>query len=186
VLVEREDPDVVVLATGARPRLPGWAVPGLVLDVRDVLSGAAPPEGGVLVYDELGFHQAPAVAELLAARGCRVEIMTPALVVAQDLGTTLDAELFHRRAHAAGIRLTTDRVVTGVDGGRVTVLHHPTGAVEERWVDAVVAVVPPEPDDALWPLLRGGPRPVHRIGDCLAPRRVPSAVVEGDRVAVQL
>jgi 2,4-dienoyl-CoA reductase (NADPH2) len=185
-LVEREDPDVVVLATGARPRLPAWAVPGRVVDVRDVLSGAVRPQGRVLVYDELGFHQAPAAAELLAARGRRVEIMTPALVVAQDLGTTLDAELFHRRAHAAGIALTTDRLVTGVDGERVAVLHHTTGAVEERRVDAVVSVVPPEPDDALWPLLRDGPRPVHRIGDCLAPRRVPSAVVEGDRVAVGL
>ncbi len=185
-LVEREDPDVVVLATGARPRLPAWAVPDRVVDVRDVLSGAARPEGRVLVHDELGFHQAPAAAELLAARGCTVEIVTPALVVAQDLGTTLDAELFHRRAHAAGIVLTTDRLVVAVDGERVSVLHHPTGAMEERRVDAVVSAAPPEPEDALWPLLRDGPRPVHRIGDCLAPRRVPAAVVEGDRVGTAL
>jgi mycofactocin system FadH/OYE family oxidoreductase 2 len=184
-LVAREAPDVVVLATGARPVAPAWA-DGSVVDVRDVLRGAVRPRGRVLVYDELGFHQAPAAAELLAARGCHVEIMTPAMVVAQDLGTTLDMELFHRRAHAAGIVLTTDRVVTGAADGRVDVLHHPTGATEHRDVERVVAVVPPEPDDALWTALRDGPRPVHRIGDCLAPRRVPSAIVEGHRVGVAL
>lgn len=184
-LVEREAPDAVVLATGAHPAAPSWAH-GRVVDVREVLSGAVRPEGVVLVYDELGFHQAPAAAELLAARGCAVEILTPGMVVAQDLGTTLDMELFHRRAHAAGITLTTDRVVTGAVDGRVDVLHHPTGRSEHRAVDWVVAVVPPEPDDALWTALRDGPVPVHRIGDCLAPRRVPSAIVEGHRVGVAL
>lgn len=201
--VEREDPDVVVLATGARPRLPAWAARdagtrnerpagvdgatrGRVVDVREVLAGEVTSHGRVLVYDELGFHQAPAAAEWLAARGCAVEIMTPGMVVAQDLGTTLDMELFHRRAHAAGITLTTDRVVTAASGGTVTVLHHTAGTVTRQRYDLVVAVVPPEPDDALWRALRGGPRPVHRIGDCLAPRRVHAAVVDGDRVGVSL
>ncbi|QNG55525.1 mycofactocin system FadH/OYE family oxidoreductase 2 [Pseudonocardia petroleophila] len=186
--VDREAPDVVVLATGARPRLPDWArgTDGVV-DVRDVLSGKVTSTGSVLVYDELGFHQAPAAAERLAAEGGTVEIMTPGLVVAQDLGTTLDVELFHRRAHAAGITLTTDRVVTAAaDGPEVTVLHHTVGSVEQRRYDLVVTVVPPEPDDALWTALRDGPRPVHRVGDCLAPRRVHAAVVEGDRAAVAL
>jgi 2,4-dienoyl-CoA reductase (NADPH2) len=96
-------------------------------------------------------------------------------------------ELFHRRAHAAGITLTTDRVITGMaDGPVLTVLHHTVGSVAERRYDWVVCAVPPEPDDALWRALREGPRPVHRIGDCLAPRRVPAAVVDGHRVGVAL
>ncbi len=193
-LVERESPDVVVLATGARPRLPGWAplgggkgaTRGRVVDVREVLAGAVEPWGRVLVYDELGFHQAPAAAELLAAKGCTVEIMTPAMVVAQDLGTTLDMELFHRRAHAAGIRLTTDRVVTAADGPVLSVLHHTVGTTARQTYDWVVCVVPPEPDDVLWPALRDSGRPTHRIGDCLAPRRVHAAIVEGHRVGIEL
>jgi mycofactocin system FadH/OYE family oxidoreductase 2 len=184
-LVGREDPDVVVLATGARPRLPGWARGDRVVDVRDVLAGHVAPEGRVLVYDELGFHQGPAAAELLAAGGCTVEIMTPGMVVAQDLGTTLDMELFHRRAHAAGIALRTDRVVTAADGPEVTVLHHTVGTETRTRYDWVVCAGPPEPDDALGAALRGR-RAVHRIGDCLAPRRVHAAVVEGDRVGVAL
>ncbi|GAA4708374.1 FAD-dependent oxidoreductase [Pseudonocardia yuanmonensis] len=173
--------DVVVLATGARParRWPG------ALDVRDVLDGAAAPTGAVLVVDELGFHHATSVAELLAARGCTVEIVTPGMVVGQDLGLTLDREGFRRRAHAAGIRLTTDRLVTAVEPGRVTLVHHPTGRTETREVDAVVCAVPAEPDDALWSTLRDRPG-VHRIGDCLAPRRMDAALRDGERLAVNL
>lgn len=152
--------------------------------MREVLAGDVEPEGRVLVYDELGFHQAPAVAELLAGRGCTVEIMTPGMVVAQDLDTTLDMELFHRRAHAAGITLTTDRVITAADGPAVTVLHHTVGTETRQRYDWVVCAVPAEPDDALWSELDG--RPVHRIGDCLAPRRVHAAVIEGQRIGVLL
>lgn len=180
--VATEAPDVVVLATGARPVVPAWAD----ADVRDVLTGAFGTTGSVLVYDELGFHEATSTAELLAARGCGVEIMTPGLVVGQDLGLTLDLPLFHRRAHAAGIVLTTDRVIVGGAPGTVSVLHHPTGATEVRRYDAVITAVAPEPDDALWRELRGGPVPVHRIGDCVAPRRADAAVREGDAVGRRL
>ena len=78
-VVERARPDAVVLATGARPARPAWAADlARVVDVRDVLTGRVTPSGTVLVYDELGFHQATSTAELLAARGCAVEIATPA------------------------------------------------------------------------------------------------------------
>lgn len=184
--VARLAPDVVVLATGAVPAAPGWAA-GLdrVVDVRDVLDGGAAPSGRVLVYDELGFHQATSVAELLAERGCAVEIMTPGMVVGQDLGITLDMENFHRRAAAAGIALTTDRMVVGArDGVLVDVLHHTVGTTSQSRYDWVVCATPSRPDDALWHEIHGVP--VHRIGDCLAPRRVHAAVIEGERVAVGL
>jgi 2,4-dienoyl-CoA reductase (NADPH2) len=184
-----ESPDAVVLATGSRPARPAWAVGcDRVVDVRDVLAGRAAPTGSVLVVDELGHHAAPSVAELLAARGCRVEISTPAMVVAQELGSTLDMEGFHRRAHRAGIRMTTDRVVLAATGDvRLTVLEHTTGDVREIAYDWVVTVVPAEPEDGLWTALRGsgGPR-VHRVGDCLAPRLAPAAVRDGYRIGLAL
>ncbi|WP_433557037.1 mycofactocin system FadH/OYE family oxidoreductase 2 [Pseudonocardia xinjiangensis] len=189
--VERERPDAVVLATGARPARPAWAGSlARVADVRDVLTGRVAPTGSVLVYDELGFHPATSVAEHLAAAGCAVEIATPAMVVGQDLGLTLDMELFHRRAHAAGITMTTDRVVLAAAPARsgvvLTVLDHAVDAVTEIGYDWVVTAVPPEPEDALWRALRGQDVPVHRIGDCLAPRRADAAVREGHRIGVAL
>jgi len=187
--VQEFRPDAVVLATGSRPAPPPWAVDG-VFDVREVLDGGAAPAGDVLVYDELGFHQASSVAELLAARGCSVELLTPAMVVAQDLGVTLDRERFRRRAWAAGIRSRTDRVVLAaarVEGRvQVSVLHHPTDTVEQRDYDAVVCALPGEPVDELWHTLRGTVETLHRVGDCLAPRRLDAAIIEGQRVGEAL
>ncbi len=59
-------------------------------DVADVLAGVVAPSGRVLVVDELGGPHATSTAELLAARGCAVEVVTGALVAAQRLGPTLD------------------------------------------------------------------------------------------------
>ncbi|MFW5418312.1 mycofactocin system FadH/OYE family oxidoreductase 2 [Nocardiopsis sp. CNT-189] len=193
-----ERPDAVVLATGAVPQAPWWAGGHpRVVDVRDVLGGAAEPRGRVVVFDELGFHQAASVAELLADRGCAVEVVTPAMSVGQDLGVTLDLEAAAVKAHAAGTVWSTDRICTGAEraeGGGVLLRlqHHPTGAEETRSVDWVVCAVHQRPDDALWTeLRRAGPASgarfdVHRVGDCLAPRRAHSAVIEGHRAVMAL
>ena len=189
-----ERPDVVVLATGARPAAPWWAGGSpRVVDVRDVLEGAVAPAGDVLVVDELGFHQATSTAELLADRGCAVEVVTNGMVVGQDLGITLDLETWNVKAHGKGIRQATDLVPMGVapapdapDRLLVTLQHHPTGTEQHRVVDWVVCAVQQQPEDELWQQLRGAPFPVHRVGDCLTPRRAHAAVVEGQRVAVAL
>ena len=83
-------------------------------DVRAVLDGSASPSGDVVVIDELGFHQATSVAELLADRGCNVEIVTNGMVVGQDLGITLDMENWWMRATAKGIVQSTDLVAMGM------------------------------------------------------------------------
>jgi 2,4-dienoyl-CoA reductase (NADPH2) len=131
------------------------------------------------------------VAELLADRGCAVEVITSALVVGQDLGLTLDLELWTRKVHAQGVRQRTDVVVLDAarDGaGRLelTLLHHPTAASQRLACDWVACAVPPRPADELWRALRGAPFEVHRVGDCLAPRRAHAAVIEGERVGAAL
>jgi len=148
----------------------------------------------VVVVDELGFHQATSTAELLADRGCEVEIATNAMVVGQDLGITLDLETWNVKAHTKGIAQSVDLVPMGVSraddvaGGPVVLQlqHHPTGTDQVRRCDWVVCSVHQQPDDDLWRALVGAPFEVHRIGDCLAPRRAHAAVIEGDRVAVSL
>ncbi|MFI5067536.1 MAG: mycofactocin system FadH/OYE family oxidoreductase 2 [Streptosporangiales bacterium] len=192
-----ESPDAVILATGARPQAPYWAAGHpRVVDVRDVLDGSAEPSGQVVVVDDLGFHQATSVAELLADRGAAVEIITAGMVVGQDLGITLDMETFNVRAHAKGIRQATDLVVIGAaaqddgpggtGGVELALLHHPTGEPARRLCDWVVCAVHQAPEDALWQQLRAAPFEVHRIGDCVTPRRAHAAVIEGHRVAVAL
>jgi 2,4-dienoyl-CoA reductase (NADPH2) len=183
-MVRAEAPDVVVIATGAEPARPYWAPSDAetVVDVRAVLDGSASPSGTVVVVDELGFHQATSVAELLADRGCDVTVVTPGMVVGQDLGITLDLEHWNMRAAAKSITQRTDLVPMGWDGAGITLLHHPTGTQEVLACDWVVLAVPAQPADGLYHELRDSGIEVHRVGDCVAPRRAHAAVVEGTRV----
>jgi mycofactocin system FadH/OYE family oxidoreductase 2 len=187
-LVEERRPDHVIVATGAEPTRPWW-VPGdasNVADVRDVLTGAAEPFGDVVIVDEIGFHHATSVAEVLADRGCRVEIVTPGMVVGQDLGITLDMENWWIRAGEKGIVQTTDLVPMGMDGRTLNLLHHPTGVNVSRQPDWVVLAVHPNPVEWLYHDLKAAGVSVERVGDCVAPRRAHSAVIEGERAGAAI
>jgi 2,4-dienoyl-CoA reductase (NADPH2) len=157
-----------------------------VCDARDVLSGAAEPTGSIVVIDEIGFHNATSVAELLADRGDAVEIVTPGMVVGQDLGITLDMEQWWMRAAAKGIVQTTDLVPMGFDGETLTLMQHQTGVNTTRHPDWVVLAVPGVPSDGLYHALRTAGWSVTRVGDCVAPRRAHAAVVEGERAGAAL
>jgi NADPH-dependent 2,4-dienoyl-CoA reductase/sulfur reductase-like enzyme len=186
--VRRRGADHVVIATGSRPSRPWWA-PGdaeWVVDVRDVLEGTAHPTGSVVVLDELGFHHATSVAELLADRGCTVEVITPGMVVGQDLGITLDMENWWIRAGSKGIVQTTELVPMGIDGRTISFQHHPTGRMDTREVDWMVLAVPSDPCEELYVELRATGVRVERVGDCVAPRRAHAAVVDGERVGAAI
>jgi len=182
-LVAERSPDHVIVAMGAEPTRPWWVAGDAeqVADVRAVLDGTAEPYGSVVVIDEIGFHHATSVAELLADRGCQVEVVTPGMVVGQDLGITLDMENWWMRAHAKGIVQSTDLVPMGLAGGELTLLHHPTGANQTRRPDWVVLAVPPNPVEWLYHDLVAAGVSVQRVGDCVAPRRAHAAVVDGER-----
>jgi mycofactocin system FadH/OYE family oxidoreductase 2 len=182
-LVTEKQPDHVIVATGAEPQRPWWVPEGaeFVADVCAVLDGSAEPSGRVVVVDEIGFHQATSVAELLADRGCQVEIVTPGMVVGQDLGITLDMENWWMRATAKGIVQSTDLVPMGCTGRTLELLHHPTGAMQHRDLDWLVLAVPPTPVEWLYHDLKAAGVSVERVGDCVAPRRAHAAVVEGER-----
>ncbi len=190
--IRQADPEAVVVATGAVPVPPHWAPAANgdgatpVVDVSAVLTGAASPSGRVVVIDELGFHQATSVAELLADRGCEVEVVTPGMVVGQDLGVTLDMEGWNMRAATKRIAQNTDLVPMGLEGNNLSLLHHPSGRMEQREVDWVVTAAPWQASDGLYFALKQEGVDVHRAGDCVAPRRAHAAVVEGSRVGAAL
>ena len=192
--VVRRRPETVVVATGAVAARPWWAPADAewIVDVRDVLTGDAHPSGDVVVLDELGFHHATSVAEVLADRGCSVEVISPGMVVGQDLGITLDLENWWIRAGAKGIVQSTELVPMGVEGHEVTLQHHPTGTMQTREPDWLVLAVPAAPAEALYHELRSSPElqrrsvDVERVGDALAPRRAHAAVIDGERVGAAI
>ena len=69
----------------------------------------------------------------------------------------------------------------------MTLLHHPTGVNIEVPCDWVVLAVPQQPVEWLYRELRNVQGlEVHRVGDCVAPRRAHAAVIEGARVGAAL
>ncbi len=187
-MIEREQPDAVIIATGSRPLLP--PVPGAdlphVATVWQVIRGEkmAQPGAYVMVYDQIGFHQATGTAELLAEKGCTVEVVTPQFYVGGDLGITLDLELWYRRALANGMRLTADYFLASLGPNSATIINNYTGQPRQlENVSLAVMATPQAASDTLYHQLHGKVKQLYRVGDCIAPRRVENAILDGERVA---
>ncbi|OLO09906.1 N-methylproline demethylase [Chromohalobacter japonicus] len=73
-----ENPDAVIVATGGYPieDLPEQGSQ-LVVNTWDILSGHVSPGNKVLLFDDAGDHAAMQAAEIIAATGAELEIMTP-------------------------------------------------------------------------------------------------------------
>ncbi len=73
-----EQPDVVIMATGGLPDTDVLeAGNDLVVSSWDIIAGDVKPAETVLVYDDAGDHAALQAAEVAAAAGGAVEVMTP-------------------------------------------------------------------------------------------------------------
>jgi 2,4-dienoyl-CoA reductase-like NADH-dependent reductase (Old Yellow Enzyme family) len=158
-----EQPDIVVLATGGNSfidQVPGWgAEEGLSVSSWDILSGKVPPGKAVLVYDAVSAHAGAGTADFLASRGSIVEIVTPDVKVADDVGGTT-FPIFYRRLYALDVIQTPNTWLDRVyrEGNQlVAVLRNEyTEALEERVVDQVVIENGSTPNDGLyWDLKEG-------------------------------
>jgi 2,4-dienoyl-CoA reductase-like NADH-dependent reductase (Old Yellow Enzyme family) len=151
-----EQPDVVVVATGGLPNT-SFLTEGehLVTDTWDVMSGAAPCQGRVLVYDDNGAEPALDAAEMLAGRGAVVELVTPERTLGPDVGS-MSSPAYLRAFEEHGVVLTLARRLTGVrrsahDDGLVALLGSDyTDLVVERHVDHVVVEHGTLPNDELY------------------------------------
>jgi 2,4-dienoyl-CoA reductase (NADPH2) len=187
-MIESEQPDAVIIATGSLPQLP--PIPGAdlphVATVWQVIQGekTAQPGEYVVVYDQVGFHQATGSAELLAERGCKVEFVTPQFFAGGDLSVTLDIELWYRRALAKGMQLTADHFLASLGSNSATIINNYTGQPRQlENVALIVLATPQAANDLLYYQLQGTVKQLYRIGDCIAPRRVENAILDGERAA---
>ncbi|MBP1806356.1 N-methyl-L-proline N-demethylase HpbA [Rubellimicrobium aerolatum] len=72
------EPDEVIVATGGLPHTEVLrAGNDLVVSAWDILAGDARPGTNVLVHDDAGDHAGLQAAEMIAATGARVEVVTP-------------------------------------------------------------------------------------------------------------
>ena len=137
-----ESPDVVVVATGGMPHTEVLARGNeLVVSAWDILSGDARPGANVLVYDDAGDHAGLQAAEIIAATGARVEIMTPDRAFAPEV-MAMNLVPYMRSLQKLDTTFTvTYRLAAVEKRGNVLVAHVGSdygGVEKEREVDQVV------------------------------------------------
>lgn len=182
-------PDAVVVATGAQVAPPPFPVTGeaQIVDEMQVLLDRPPVGPRVVVVDETGLPRGASTAEFLADHGCEVTILTEDMFVSPQLIATQDLMLWYQRALSKGITFLPQTQVRRVEGRRVVIadrFSREESALEG--VDTVVLALYRLPRQDLYLALKAQGLEVYRAGDCVAPRRISQAVLEGNRVGRML
>jgi mycofactocin system FadH/OYE family oxidoreductase 1 len=176
----------VVLATGSRPGPLPFSTDerAVVLDAPTALadSPASLPAGPVVVHDPVGGPVGIAMAELLAAEGRTVSLVTPDPVAGTLLAVTGDLADANARLQRAGVRRELRARLREVLPGAALVEHVWTGERHQVPCAVVVDCGPRLPEETL-----AAARPdLPRAGDCVAPRTVLEAILEGRRRALEV
>jgi mycofactocin system FadH/OYE family oxidoreductase 1 len=185
---EDVDADVVVVCTGSRPGLPPYAVddPSPVLDVAAVRADTAPlpVEGTVVVLDPIGGPIGVALAEDLAERAV---LVTQDNIAGNELSRSGDLAPANVRLQQRGVRIerrSVPRAVRATGAGVEVELEDRFSGVR-RLIEAAAVVDAGFrlPDETVWESLGGR---ALRAGDCVSPRTVHEAVLEGRRAALAI
>ncbi len=211
-----EQPDVVIVATGGLPDTQILAAGNeFTVSTWDIISGAVKPGRDVLLFDDAGDHAALQAADVIAASGARLEIMTPDRTFAPEvMAMTLVPYMRRLQRHEVTFTVTFRLESVARDGAwlRAVVGSDYGGAGKERRVDQVVVNRGTIPLDPLYfdlkplsrnlgevsheQLLAGKPQSVtrnpagafhlFRIGDAVAARNTHAAIYDALRLVKDL
>src|SRR5262249_58704635 len=128
--------DHVAVATGARWRADGvgrWHTRPLTLDPAvetltpdDLMAGRRPEGSRIILFDDDHYYLGGVLAELLAAEGKRVTLVTPAPTVSEFTVNTMEDEKIHRRLVEAGGEPVPPPAAAPSAGGGARLVHHST------------------------------------------------------------
>ena len=183
-------PHTVIIATGAyigSGLLPilGHDLP-YVTDIRRVLAGEPVDGQQVVVFDETDSHGVLSTVELLASAGKNVEVVTEDFYIGRDLVATHDLVLWKQRVLPHGVTMTPHTTVVRIEPGKVIVVDRFVEGERELPADIVVMGTYERPSQELYMALKDSIPHLFRIGDCVAPRRIEQAILEGRRVGEQV
>ena len=192
--IRSENPDTVIVATGAVPYI--LPVPGCqqnnVVSPSQVLKGEVEVGERVVIYESTGMQEGPTVADFLAEKGKRVELLTHFPSINQhwgvkSLGNGTHIPIIWGRLKRNGVVITPLTTVKEISGKTITVADTITG--EERiieGVDTVVMATGYRSENRLYKALKGKIKELHAIGDCKLPRRALDAIHEGYMTAFRI
>jgi len=183
-LVADLHPAVIVLATGSVPLVPDFAGSDSthVLSAADVLRGThVGPR--VVIAGGLEAHLPPlTLADLLARRGHEVTLLSELPAVGRAVEDRTLLQLL-RRLLERDVQIVPLTKLLSFTGDAVSTAHVLTSATSTIGdVDTVVMACGQVAQDGLRSGLDELGVPVHLIGDCLSPRRIVHAMLEGARL----
>ncbi len=185
-LVAAEQPDAVIIAVGGKPScLPRLTIANgtPVLGPRQVMRGEVPHTAGkAVVLDAIGDQVGMGVAEWLVDHSWQVEIVTRDMFVGQRLTASLELTAWNQRAAAKQIGFRPQIKVEAIEHRAVVgadIFDRRPVRIDD--VDLVVTVAPELPDEDLYFALKSAGQRVFRAGDCIAPRSMSQAILEGYR-----
>jgi len=185
-MVMREKPDAVVVATGSVPKVrpfPGnYSFPDVVTTPQ-ILNREIEAGQKVLLVDLDGHHQATGTAEFLADQGKTVHMIAPSLYVGAKLGPLQDLFLTRQRLAQKGVTFTPDIAVLEIQSTEVKGLNvYSNEILEFKGYDTIVLAAGNEAQEGLYFALKGKVKELHRVGDCVAPRKTDAAITEGNHI----
>jgi len=186
--------DRVVVATGAKWRrdgvgrwldssVDGWEAPH-VMTPDDIMSGRQ-AKGAVVVYDDDHYYIGGVIAEKLRTEGHEVTLVTPGSEVSSWTKHTEEQFRIQQRLMSLAIGIETGVTLAGVKSDHVVIKSVHTENTTEIGAQTVIMATSRTPQDELYQSLQGR-IPAERIGDCLAPGTIATAVYSGHKYAREL
>ncbi|MEE2981498.1 MAG: FAD-dependent oxidoreductase, partial [Pseudomonadota bacterium] len=178
--------DEVILATGATPFLPPieGAEDAHVVTAWQVLTGEVNVGASVVVADWRCDWVGLGLAEKLARDGCQVRLAVNGTMAGESIQQYVRTN-WTGTLHKLGVEIIPYSRLYGVDADTVYLQHTASGeAVLCEGVDTLVTALGHEPETALEDALQDYDGEVHVVGDCLGPRTVEEAVLEGLKAGV--
>ena len=174
------NPDVIVLATGAVPRMP--PIPGI--DSHKVVSFEAVPNvsrwefqknvviGGGPTGCEIALH--------LAETGCDVTLveMLPEIAIQME---SITRKVMLKKMMENHVNLLPEHRLAEIDDHGV-VLHGMDGVIKRIDADRIIIAAGTIPDSRLYNQIKSLNYEIHRIGDCLEARSAKAAIYEAARL----
>ncbi|ROQ53702.1 FAD-dependent oxidoreductase [Pseudomonas putida] len=186
-LVAREQPDAVIVATGAAPYWPAFERGGelQVVDAWQVLREQVQVGRSVMVMDWRCDWIGPGIAERLTRAGHQVQLAVNGTHCGESLPLYVRDQMAGE-LHKLGIPITPYARLYGCDDSSVYLQHTASGeAMIFEGIDTLVLCHGHHPVDTLAGEIQDLAA-VHRIGDCLAARTAEEAIYEGLKVAASL
>lgn len=187
-MIEAQQPDVVVLATGAVPRLPDMESDGEahIVNAWQILKGEVKVGSSVVVADWRADWIGIGIAEKLVQEGCHVRLAVNGYMPGQTIQMYV-RDTAVGRLHKLGVEMIPYVRLIGADRDSVYLQHTMSGeAVIVEDIDTLVLCQGHTPVNDLEDLLRHSNIEFHMTGDCLAPRTAEEAVFEGFKAGLAI